>query len=118
VRASYFGVLRTQAFRIVLIYVVLFALSVSALLGFTYWNTRRTLDAQTDQIIEAEITGLSEQYQQLGMRGLAEAVMSRSQHGGQGLYLLTDPDRRRIAGNLDSWPAIKEDGSNFVEFDY
>jgi hypothetical protein len=118
VRASYFGVLRTQAFRIVLIYVLLFALSVSALLGFTYWNTRRTLDAQTDQIIEAEITGLAEQYQQLGMRGLAEAVMSRSQHGGQGLYILSDPDRRRIAGNLDSWPAIKRDASGFVEFDY
>jgi signal transduction histidine kinase len=113
-----FGVLRTQSFRIILIYVLLFALSVSALLGFTYWNTRRTLDAQTDQIIEAEITGLSEQYQQLGMRGLAEAVMSRSLHGGQGLYLLSDANHRRIAGNLDSWPDIKEDGSRFVEFDY
>ena len=54
-----FRLLRTQAFRIVLVYVLLFAFSVSALLFFTYWNTRRTLDAQTDQIIEAEITGLS-----------------------------------------------------------
>ena len=35
--------LRTQAFRIVLVYVLLFALSVAALLAFTYWNTRRTL---------------------------------------------------------------------------
>ena len=61
-----FRLLRTQAFRIVLVYVLLFAFSVSALLFFTYWNTRRTLDAQTDQIIEAEITGLSEQYQQSG----------------------------------------------------
>ena len=32
--------LRTQAFRIVLAYVLLFAVSVSALLFFTYWNTR------------------------------------------------------------------------------
>ena len=53
------GIFRTQAFRIVLAYVLLFAFSVSALLFFTYWNTRRTLDGQTDQIIEAEITGLS-----------------------------------------------------------
>ena len=50
--------IRTQAFRIVLLYALLFALSVTALLGFTYWNTRRTLDAQADQIIQAEITGL------------------------------------------------------------
>ena len=42
--------LRTQAFRIVLGYVLLFALSVTALMAFTYWNTVRTLDGQTDQI--------------------------------------------------------------------
>ncbi len=83
---------------------LLFAVSVSALLFFTYWNTRRTLDAQTDQIIEAEITGLSEQYQRLGLRGLAESVMSRSLHGSQALYLLTDSQHRLLAGNLDTWP--------------
>ncbi len=110
--------LRTQAFRIVLVYVLLFAVSVSALLFFTYWNTRRTLDAQTDQIIEAEITGLSEQYQRLGLRGLAESVMSRSLHNGQALYLLTDAAHRPIAGNLDTWPAITINPGDFVEFDY
>jgi len=64
------SILRTQAYRIVLVYVTVFAVSVTALIAFTYWNTKRALDAQTDQIIEAEITGLSEQYQQLGLRGL------------------------------------------------
>ncbi|MEP6829383.1 MAG: HAMP domain-containing sensor histidine kinase [Rhizomicrobium sp.] len=101
-----------------LVYVLLFAVSVSALLFFTYWNTRRTLDAQTDQIIEAEITGLSEQYQRLGLHGLGESVMSRSLHGGQALYLLTDNSHRPMAGNLDSWPAITVNPGNFVEFDY
>src|SRR3984957_19501535 len=113
-----FRLLRTQAFRIVLVYVLLFAVSVSALLFFTYWNTRRTLDAQTDQIIEAEITGLSEQYQRLGLRGLAESVMRRSLHGNQALYLLTDGAHRVIAGNLDIWPAIRPNAGDFVEFDY
>ena len=113
-----FRLVRTQAFRIVLVYVLLFALSVSALLFFTYWNTRRTLDSQTDQIIEAEITGLSEQYQRLGLRGLAESVMSRALHGGQALYLLTDSAHRVIAGNLKSWPGITPNGGDFVEFDY
>ncbi|MGH6827759.1 MAG: HAMP domain-containing protein, partial [Rhizomicrobium sp.] len=113
-----FPLLHTQAFRIVLVYVLLFALSVSALLFFTYWNTRRTLDAQTDQIIEAEITGLSEQYQRLGLRGLAESVMSRSLHGGEALYLLTDEAHRPIAGNLTLWPSVTANGGNFVEFDY
>lgn len=111
--------LRTQAFRIVAVYVLLFAVSVTALLGFTYWNTSRTLDAQTDQIIEADITGLSEQYQQLGMQGLAEAIRSRTLHGGgQGLYLLSDGVHRAISGNLDTWPTGVVAPGNYVEFDY
>ncbi len=110
--------LRTQAFRIVLVYVLVFGFSVSALLAFTYWNTRRTLDAQTDQIIEAEITGLAEQYSHLGLRGLAETVRARSLHGGQALYLLSDGLRHTIAGNLDAWPQTVATPNNFVEFDY
>src|SRR5580704_9502278 len=110
--------LRTQAFRIVLIYVVLFAFSVAALLFFTYWNTRRTLDAQTDQIIEAEITGLAEQYQRLGLRGLAESVIGRSLHAGQSIYLLADYQHHILAGNLNAWPTITQNPGNFIEFDY
>ncbi|HXC56142.1 MAG TPA: HAMP domain-containing sensor histidine kinase [Rhizomicrobium sp.] len=110
--------LRTQAYRIVLVYVAVFAVSVTALIAFTYWNTKRALDAQTDQIIEAEIVGLSEQYQQLGLRGLADVVISRSAHGGPGLYLLANHLKQPIVGNLDAWPANKESADSFVDFDY
>ncbi len=112
------GLLRTQAFRIVLVYVLLFAFSVSALLFFTYWNTRRTLDAQTDQIIEADIIGLREQYQQFGLPGLVETVRSRSLHQGQALYLLADGLHHVVAGNLEFWPQISETTTGMVEFDY
>ncbi|MBV9992823.1 MAG: HAMP domain-containing histidine kinase [Alphaproteobacteria bacterium] len=112
------SILRTQAFRIVIVYVAVFALSVSALLAFTYWNTERALDAQTDQIISAEIAGLSEQYQQLGIRGLADVVMSRSAHGGPGLYLLLDRRKQYIAGNLDGMPQNMSRQGVEVEFDY
>ncbi len=110
--------LRTVAFRFVLVYVVVFALSSAAIVGFTYWNTKRALDAGTDQIIQAEITGLSEQYQRFGLAGLTDAVISRSGHGGQSLYLLTDSLKRPIAGNLDRWPDIKARDGDFIEFDY
>ena len=113
-----FRIVRSQAFRIVLVYVLLFALSVTALLAFTYWNTRRTLDAQTDQIIDAEITGLSEQYHNLGLRGLYEAVNARSQRGGQALYILSDGVHHILAGNLDIWPQVATAPDNFIEFDY
>jgi signal transduction histidine kinase len=112
------SILRSQAFRIVFVYVAVFALSVSALMAFTYWNTERALDAQTDQIIDAEITGLSEQYQRLGLRGLADVVMSRSAHGGPGLYLLVDRSRQAIAGNLDAMPHTAAHVGSQIEFDY
>jgi signal transduction histidine kinase len=112
------SLLRTQAFRIVLVYVAVFAVSVTAILAFTYWNTERALDAQTDQIIEAEITGLSEQYQRLGLRGLADVVISRSVHGGPGLYLLSDSEDRPIAGNLDGRPPSAGQNNGFIEFEY
>jgi signal transduction histidine kinase len=113
-----FGLLRTQAFRIVLVYVLLFAFSVAALLFFTYWNTRRTLDEQSDQIIEAEMTGLNEQYQRLGVRGLYDSVMNRSVHAGQAIYILADSQHRYLQGNIDSWPSITNAQGYFVEFDY
>src|SRR3954466_4312916 len=115
------NVLRTQAFRIVLVYVLLFAFSVTALLGFTYWNTRRTLDAQADQIIEAEVTGLNEQYRNSGWQTLYRSVRSRSAPGasGQALYILADSAYSPLAGNLNVWPgAIISRTGDYIEFDY
>jgi len=109
---------RTIAFRIVFIYVAIFAVSAAGLVAFTYWNTKRELDAQTDQTIDAEIVGLSEQYQRLGLGGLDDVIMSRSMRGGQGLYLLTDTLRHPLAGNLDGWPQMIRQPDNFVEFNY
>ena len=98
---------------------LLFAFSVSALLFFTYWNTRRTLDAQTDQIIEADIIGLNEQYQHFGLPGLVETVRSRSLHQGQALYLVADGLHHIVAGNLEFWPQVSSTAPGaMVEFDY
>lgn len=112
------GMLRTQAFRIVLIYLFVFAASATMLVGFTYWNTGRALDAQTDQTIKAEIVGLAEQYQRQGARGLTDVIINRSIHGGLGLYLLADARGNPIAGNLDEWPRMYAASHGYIEFDY
>jgi len=98
--------------------VLLFAISVTALLFFTYWNTRRTLDAQTDQIIEAEITGLQEEYNHFGLQGVVETLRAQSLHSNQSLYLLSDSLHHSVAGNLDSWPQISGTTGQMVEFDF
>ena len=112
------GLFRSQAFRIVLIYVVLFGISATGLIAFTYWNAKRALDAQSDQIIEAEIADLATQYRQLDENGLIQLIINRSGPGAQGLYLLSDADHRVIVGNLDGWPQGAEGTGDFINFTY
>ena len=112
------GLLRTVAFRIVLLYVALFAISTTAILAFTYWNTKRALNSETDSIVSAELSALEGQYQELGLVGLINALNVRSMRGGQMLYVLTDPRLRRIAGNLDGWPKVRARESDYQNFKY
>lgn len=112
------NLVRTVGFRIVLVYVVLFTLSTAAIVAFAYWNTARALNAETDQTIEAEITGLTELYEREGLTGLTEIIIGRSVRGGQALYLLTDGELHPIAGNLDAWPETESISNGFVEFDF
>jgi len=112
------NIVRTIAFRIVLVYVVLFAVSTAAIVAFAYWNTARALNAETDQTIDAEIAGLGELYERGGLNVLADSIIGRSRSGGQSLYLLTDSEHHTIAGNLDAWPDAQPASNGFVEFDF
>ncbi len=101
-----FRLLRTNAFRLAALYMVLFAASVLTLLVFIYFSTANFVERQTEETIGAEITGLLEQYGEHGLLGLIEAINSRTttERNEPTLYLLADPRLRPIAGNLASWP--------------
>ena len=87
------NIFRTIAFRIVLVYVVLFTISAAALVAFAYWNTERALNSGTDQTVSSEIDELSDLYEGAGLTGLTDVVLNRSVRGGQNLYFLTDSER-------------------------
>lgn len=108
--------LRTSTFRLALVYLALFAFSVVALLGFVYWTTAGFVAGQTDETIRAEVIGLAEHYREAGLIGLVEAVRERSRDQRQSLYLLTDPGRRPLAGNLDGWPPAPTDAEGWIDF--
>ncbi len=98
---------RTSAFRITVLYAALFAASVVTLLSFIYGSTVAVIARQTDQTIEAEVRGLAEQYAREGLGRLVAVIRERSREaapGGENVYLLTDPLRRPLAGNLEVWP--------------
>ena len=108
--------LRTSTFRLAALYLILFAVSVSALLGYVYWNTAVLLQEQTDYTIQAEVQGLADQYRLRGLNGILDTVQRRSSNDSRSVYLLADPSGRRIAGNLTSLPSIPDDESGWIEF--
>lgn len=108
--------LRTSTFRLALVYLALFGLSVVALFAFVYWNTAVFIAEQTDDTIKAEITGLSEQYREGGLIGLLDVVRERGRGQSQSLYLITDPGRRWLAGNLDAWPRVETGPGGWLDF--
>ena len=48
------GILRTQAFRLAALYLLVFAGSVLALLAFIYWSTANFIEQQTEATLDAE----------------------------------------------------------------
>lgn len=108
----------TNAFRLVALYLGLFATSVLALLVFIYWSTAGFIERQTEATLDAEIAGLAEQYDQRGLSGLVQVIAERSagERGDAMLYLITDPRGRPLAGNLSSWPDAQVIRPGWVAF--
>jgi len=93
---------RTTAFKLTLVYVVVFALFAAFLLGYFAWNTRRLITEQITQTVDAEITGLAEQYRLGGIRRLTIVVDARARRPGSSLYLVTTYAGQAMAGNISS----------------
>ena len=97
---------RTHAFRLAVLYLLVFAASVIGVLFFVYWTTADFVERQTEATLDAEVTGLAEQYAQRGLSGLVQIVAARSagDRGDGMLYLVTNRDGRPLAGNISGWP--------------
>ena len=109
---------RATAFKLSLVYLVVFTIFAFFLLGYVAWNTRRVLTDQIIGTIEAEITGLEEQYRLGGLRRLVTIVERRSRQPGASLYLVTTPTGERIAGNVGSLAPGTLDESGWKEIAY
>ncbi len=109
---------KSTAFQLALLYTVLFAASVLFLLGFIYWATVGFMSEQIDETIQAEIQGLAEQYRRQGLRGMVSVINERVINNPQGetVYLLVNPDKEPLAGNLNEWPPLIEDKDGWIGF--
>ncbi|HVY66428.1 MAG TPA: HAMP domain-containing sensor histidine kinase [Gammaproteobacteria bacterium] len=114
---------RTSVFQITLAYAALFAVSVGALSLVLYSSTLGYLEHQNNAVIEAEINGLSEQYERSGLAGLADIINERVERDAErrSVYLLADAIGRPLAGNVPYWPstldAVSGEWVDFVKRD-
>jgi signal transduction histidine kinase len=113
------GLLPTSVLRLSAFYVVIFSLAASALVGLLYINAVRALDRETDEVIDAELQGLVEQYQGGGLEALATVIEERVKTGSSSgdVYLLAGPDSQPMAGNLATWPVRGSSAERWTEFE-
>jgi len=110
--------LRTTAFRLTLVYLLIFVLFAATLLGYFALNTRRLITEQITATVNSEISGLSEQYTQGGIRRLVIVVDLRSRRPGSSLYLVTTATGEGLAGNVGSLEPGVLDHPGWLETNY
>jgi signal transduction histidine kinase len=76
------------------------------------------MERQTEETIEAELTGLREQYRDLGIFGLGRIIAQRAaaETRMDSVYLLLGDDGWVIAGNLSAWPESEDPVTHRVRF--
>jgi len=110
--------LRTTAFKLTLAYLVIFSLLAAFLLGYFAWNTQRLVTEQITATVDAEITGLAEQYRQGGIRRLVLTIDDRARRPGSSLYLLTTFNGQTLAGNVGALPSGTMANAGWTETTY
>ncbi len=109
---------RTTTFKLTLVYLTVFALFAAFLLGYFALNTRRLITEQITDTVNAEITGLSEQYRLGGIRRLVVVVDARARRPGSSLYLVTTFAGESLAGNVTALPPGTLDNPGWTETAY
>ncbi len=99
--------LRSTSVRLALGYAGLFIVSSMLLIGLVWWNTTGYLDRETDAVITADIRAVGDRLQDFGLAGAVQTMNERvlADADQKGIYLLTDPGMRPLAGNVEAWPA-------------
>jgi signal transduction histidine kinase len=100
------------------VYLCLSVVGAGLVLGRVGWNVKKLIDDQTAQTVNADITGLAEQYEEGGVTQLVQAIQRRIRQPGAELYLLTTNAGEPLVGNIVSLPPGVLNHPGVVEIDY
>lgn len=98
--------LRSTAFRLVVLYMALFGVSVAALLVFVYTATMREMESQMKHTINIQRADLGRKFIIDGPKETAAAIqhLIAKDTSNSFVYLLLNRRWKVLAGNLERWP--------------
>ena len=110
--------LRSSTFRLAILYVSLFGVSVAALFGYVYWSTTRYVKQRYDTMVVVDRRELLDTFARGGREGLIRELRSHQADtpADGDVYMLADADYAPIAGNLKDWPVVARAADGWVEF--
>jgi signal transduction histidine kinase len=110
--------IRTTAFRLTLVYLLLFAVFAVSLLGYFAWNTRRLITEQITEAVDGEIGELNGVFARGGLRRLVSVIENRAMRPGANIYLVTTAVGEGLAGNIGSLAPGVMNRTGWVETSY
>ena len=101
-----YKLLRSTSVRLALGYALLFIVSSALLLGVLWWRTADHLDKATEAVIVADTRAIGDRLRDFGLAGAIQAIGERLRRAPdeRAIYLMTDPNRNPVTGNLSAWP--------------
>lgn len=89
-----------------MLYIALFSALSGSLLLYISRTTSELMASQVIQTVDAEITGLSDEYLRGGVRALVDSIERRARRPDASLYLLVDFAGNAITGNISRLPTV------------
>ncbi|ACB95855.1 sensor histidine kinase [Beijerinckia indica] len=109
---------RSTVFKVSFAYLLITAIGAGLVLGRIGWHIKELIEDQIGQTVDADITGLAEQYAQGGITRLVEIIEQRTRQPGADLYLVTTHAGQPIAGNIARLPEGIPSYSSLVKTQY
>ncbi len=108
----------SAAFRLTMLYILLFGASVAVLLVIIYSVITAELDRQLKYDINIQLADLGRTFIREGLRDTAASInhlIEKDREGNQ-VFLLMDSDWNIIAGNLEKWPGGSIKPADWITF--
>lgn len=110
--------IRSSAFRLVMIYMLVFSISVAVLLVFIGVATTQEMENQVKYTVSIQLADLGRKFVIDGPAETRDAInhLIAKDVDGTSIYMLTDAGGEIITGNLRYWPRAADQPREWVKF--